>query len=309
VQVTWGEGGTVTVRDLTHHVDVPFTGNPDATYGFVQDANGNGVIDWQDFNGTLRVLDQFNPATFGGGDCDAFNTGVVQFNIPQALPLTETATMQTTHIANFENAWADPANGYSTWTGTGQGFGMYISGDRFIFEMAELPAPGTVWTLRSYSGGISSNAATFATDDPSGYSYNPTASNRSTGRPILIPNLVFNWLVEEATNFDGPTDLTQVHTVPDPYLATSQYDLSPTTKQLMFVNLPPTATIRIYTLTGVLVDIVNHDDVTGGGRAVWNLRNRNNQFVASGVYFFHVVTPEGDTHVGKFTVVNFAGQN
>ena len=77
----------------------------------------------------------------------------------------------------------------------------------------------------------------------------------------------------------------------------------------MFVNLPEAATIRIYTLTGVLVDIVNHEDVTGGGRAVWNLRNRNNQFVASGVYFFHVVTPSGDTHVGKFTVVNFGGQN
>jgi hypothetical protein len=42
---------------------------------------------------------------------------------------------------------------------------------------------------------------------------------------------------------------------------------------------------------------------------VWNLRNRNNQFIASGVYFYHVVTPEGDTHVGKFTVVQFAGQN
>ncbi len=75
------------------------------------------------------------------------------------------------------------------------------------------------------------------------------------------------------------------------------------------VGRQPVATIRIYSLTGVLVDIVNHEDVTGGSRAVWNLRNRNNQFVASGVYFFHVVTPEGDTHVGKFTVVNFGGQN
>jgi hypothetical protein len=217
--------------------------------------------------------------------------------------------MQTTHIANFEFGWSDPANGAATWTGTGQGFGLYISGQRFIFQMAAMPAHRTVWTLRSYSGGISSDAATFDTDDPAGYNYNPTASNRSTGRPILIPGIVFNWLVEDATNFGGPTDLTLIHTVPDPYLATSQYDLSPSTKQLMFVNMPPVGTIRIYTLTGVLVDIVNHDDITGGGRAVWNLRNRNNQFIASGVYFFHVVTPEGDEHVGKFTVVNFGGTN
>ena len=309
VQVTWGEGGAITVRDLTHNVDVPTTGYPDATYGFVQDANGNGVIDWQDFNGMLRVFDQFNPASFGGGDCDAFNGGVLQTNIPAAQPLLPTASLSTVHVADFEYAWADPANGAATWTGTGQGFGLYISGQRFIFQMAALPPAGTVWTLTSYSGGVSSDAASFNTDDPTGYAYNPTATNRSTGRPILIPGLVFNWLVEDATNFAGATDLTQVHTVPDPYLATSQYDLSPSTKQLMFVNLPPVATIRIYTLTGVLIDIVNHEDVTGGSRAVWNLRNRNNQFVASGVYFFHVVTPEGDTHVGKFTVVNFAGQN
>jgi hypothetical protein len=71
----------------------------------------------------------------------------------------------------------------------------------------------------------------------------------------------------------------------------------------MFVNLPGQATIRIYTLTGVLVDILNHDDPTGGGRAVWDLRNRNNQFVASGVYFFHVVTPDSEDYVGKFTVL------
>ncbi len=310
VQVTWGEGGAITVRDITHNVDVPTTGFPDATYGFVQDANGNNVIDWQDFNGMLRVWDQINDESiFGGGNCNGFDGGDLQTNIPSPLAMLPTATLQTVHVDNFEYGWADPVNGAATWTGTGQGFGLYISGQRFIFQMAALPAPGTVWTLRSYAGGISSDAATFNTDDPSGYRYNPTATNRSAGRPILIPGIVFNWLVEDATSFSGPTDLTLIHTVPDPYLATSQYDLSPTTKQLMFVNMPPVATIRIYTLTGVLVDIVNHDDITGGGRAVWNLRNRNNQFVASGVYFFHVVTPEGDEHVGKFTVVNFGGTN
>jgi len=308
IQVTWGEGGAITVRDVTHNVDVPFNVEPNANYGFVQDANGNGLIDWQDFNGTLRVLDQIN-TNLTGGECDGFNSGDAQFNIPTALPLTQTAALQSVTTQNFEFGWADPANGAATWTATGQGFGLYINSERYIFQMSALPAAGTVWTLRSYSGAIRSDAGSFDSEDPTGYSFNPTASNRSAGRPILIPGIVFNWLVEDATNFGGPTDLTQVHTVPDPYLATSQYDLSPTTKQLMFVNLPPVATIRIYTLTGVLVDIVNHDDVTGGGRAVWNLRNRNNQFVASGVYFFHVVTPTGDEYVGKFTVVNFGGQN
>jgi hypothetical protein len=306
---TWGEGGSVTVRDVTHNVDVPFTGFPDATYGFIQDANGNGVIDWQDFNGMLRVWDQINDESiFGGGDCNGFDGGDLQTNIPTPLAMQQTATLSTVHVDDFEYGWADPANGASTWSGTGSGFGLYVTGQRFIFQLSELPPAGTVWTLRSYSGAIRTSG-TDGVADPSGYTFSPTATNASSGRNVLIPGLTMNWLVEDATNFDGATDLTQVHTVPDPYLATSQYDLSPTAKQLMFVNLPPVATIRIYTLTGILVDIVNHDDVTGGGRAVWNLRNRNNQFVASGVYFFHVVTPEGDTHVGKFTVVNFGAQN
>jgi hypothetical protein len=119
----------------------------------------------------------------------------------------------------------------------------------------------------------------------------------------------FVFQVEAATFVDeAAVDLTQIHTVPDPYLATSALDLAPTEKRLQFVNLPPQASIRIYTLTGILVDQVEHDDPTGGGRAVWDLRNRNEQFVASGVYFFHVITPAGEEHVGKFTVVNFASQ-
>jgi hypothetical protein len=121
--------------------------------------------------------------------------------------------------------------------------------------------------------------------------------------------MAINWVSTEATTVVAAWDLSDVHTVPDPYLATSQYDLAPTAKNLMFVNLPPVVTIRIYTLTGVLVAQLDHDDSTGGGREVWDIRNWSQQFVASGVYFFHVVTPEGDERVGKFTIVNFAGQN
>ena len=42
-----------------------------------------------------------------------------------------------------------------------------------------------------------------------------------------------------------------------------------------------------------------------GSQFDWDLRNRNNQVVASGVYFYHVEA--GDARrVGRFTVVNFA---
>jgi hypothetical protein len=77
-------------------------------------------------------------------------------------------------------------------------------------------------------------------------------------------------------------------------------------KVLKFVNLPARAIIRIYSLSGVLITVIEHNDQAGGGEVAWNLRNRNNQFVASGVYFYHLETPSGQERVGRFTVVNFA---
>jgi hypothetical protein len=105
---------------------------------------------------------------------------------------------------------------------------------------------------------------------------------------------------------DDPSaaDLSKVHTVPDPYYAVSLFDFGPQGKVLKFVNLPSKATIRIYSMSGVLVTVLNHDDPSGGNAEDWNLRNKSNQYVGSGVYFYHVSTPDGKSHVGKFTVIN-----
>ncbi len=94
-----------------------------------------------------------------------------------------------------------------------------------------------------------------------------------------------------------------VHTVPDPYLGGSQYDLSPQYRQIMFVNLPPRATVRIYSLGGHLIRQLEHNDSDGGGRLAWSMRDLNNFHISSGVYFFHVSTPEGEETLGKFTVI------
>jgi hypothetical protein len=94
--------------------------------------------------------------------------------------------------------------------------------------------------------------------------------------------------------------------VPDPYYVTNALEFTQNSKVLKFVNLPMRAIVRIYSVSGVLVNVLTFDDPTGGGEMTWNLRNRNNQFVASGVYFYHVETPDGQTKVGRFTVVTFA---
>jgi hypothetical protein len=92
----------------------------------------------------------------------------------------------------------------------------------------------------------------------------------------------------------------------------SAYEASTEQKVLKFVGLPARAIIRIYSVSGVLVRMLEHDGTryastsrSQGSEFDWDLRNRNNQVVASGVYFYHVEA--GDARrVGRFTVVNFA---
>ncbi len=299
LEMTW-QGGTVSVRNVTHGTTVPFAPKVRASWGFLTtDANGNGFIDWNDFNYLDPVLETIRDGV-GGGECGGAGLGS-WVPLGPSVDLVDSPSIVSTSTDGIQ----DGQNFADGLVATGTGFGLYIHGERYIFEMSELPADGTTWTLRTYSGAVTADEASFESADPSGYQYVKSYTGAGTAtRPLLVPGLTLAWRVESATAATGPTDLSQVHTVPDPYLTTSRYDLAPSTKQLMFVNLPPHATIRIYTLTGILVDIVNHEDPTGGGRLVWDLRNRNNQFVASGVYFFHVVTPEGEEHVGKFTILN-----
>lgn len=293
VRVTWGGGTFSEVRDVTHNVPVNHKPDVQASWGFLNDdANGNGVIDWDDFH----YIDNVSPQIEALGFCNYADDPGSYVELQSSPTLSP---VLTDPLVNPQTT-ASP-------TPSGTGFGLYINGERYIFVVDDLPADGTTWTLRTYTGVVDSENED--TDDPTDYSFDATPDGNTGLTPPTVPGLTFVYNVDEATNFNQPADLTAVHTVPDPYLGTSLYDRAPTSKQLMFVNLPPEATIRIYTLTGVLVDVLLHDDITGGGRTVWDVRNRNNQFVASGVYFFHVMTPNGDSHVGKFTIVNQAGSN
>ncbi len=277
VEMTWNNN-TATFRDVTHNVPVIFKPNVQASFGFLNtDANGNGMIDWNDFN----YINNVSPLMEGLGFCghaDDPARRITLENAPRIQPVS------TSGLAA------------GTMASTGQGFGLYINGERYIFQLSRLPANGTKWTLRTYSGFVRSQD--FSGAEPNSYTFT------SQDRPPLIPGLRFVFRVNDPTQFVGDSDLSLIHTVPDPYYAVSQYDLSPASKQIKFVNMPPQATIRIYSMSGVLVAVVNHDDPSGGASATWNVRNRTNQFVASGVYFYHVSTPDGRSHIGKFTVVN-----
>jgi len=302
IELTWGAGGTVTsVRDVTDHVNVPFAATPQASYGFIGDVNGNGKIDWQDFD----ELDGIAQQEANIGFCIT-PTGSALGQLSANPVITAVSTNGGTFPAPFTTETSDPAN-FAT---TGTGFGIYINGQRFIFQLTggTPPAAGTKWTLRSYSGFV---RATTGADglDPSGYTITGTSATSAPplGSPA-IPGLrvVFNVTSATVATAESDSVLNHVHSVPDPYYVTDALEITANQKILKFVNLPPTAIIRIYSLSGVLVNVITHNDPGLGGEETWNLRNRNNQFVASGVYFYQVETPAGHKKLGRFTIVNFA---
>lgn len=80
----------------------------------------------------------------------------------------------------------------------------------------------------------------------------------------------------------------------------------PTGVRVTFTNLPMSQnTIRIYTVSGDLVQTIEHDGTTGSGQVHWNLMSRNGQEVVSGVYLYAVqsVDDRFEDFVGKFVVV------
>ncbi|MBI4538427.1 MAG: hypothetical protein HY704_02805 [Gemmatimonadetes bacterium] len=271
-EVTWGDNGTITrVTDLTHNVEVPFHEGYRGSWGVRNDASGDGIVSIGDFWLATPVSEWW---------CEE--------------PGCHTPLEKQAKLSPLSSA---PPSGFgiNVRSSDGKGFGLYLAGEMFLFDLDQLPASGTKWILRTYSGEVARNEA-------GKYEFTPTAR-----RPATVTGLTAKVTVESPTTFNlAEASLDKIHTVPDPYLVTSKLENSPNQKRLLFVNLPPQAMVRIYTLSGVLVMALEHDDPSGGGALEWDLRNRNNQFVASGVYFYHVETPDGRQKIGKFTIVQYA---
>lgn len=299
--VYWGAGGKVdSVIDVTHDIPVPFNASPyRGGWGFL---NASAANNTSSFDARLDL-------SLGDVGCvepwrSAPSAGAAGGLIPcagAAYTLSETAVpgpivFADSAVSRFKTnpAAANP------------GFIMLLGGEMFEFQLADaggtLPAAGTVWTMRDYIGGITGGTGWQGTENGGVYKW-------ITGTPrawtAVGTQLSVNFDAVNRINPVSNLDLTKIHTVPDPYYVTNQYEVDFDSKVIKFVNLPSQATIRIYSSSGVLVRVLNYESPELGGMLDWNVRNRNNQVVASGVYFYHVES--GDArYVGRMTIVNFA---
>ena len=290
-RVYWGGAGVVdSVIDVTHRVRVPFSVKAGPSWGILTEESFAGVtaaftgdtrntlLTWSD----LFCVEPLPAYTLQCG-------GAAQ--TPAALQ--NTATLRP--IASRDSASSYAGTADAAYTATGNGFIFYLNGHFFLMQLPALPPAGTVWNARFYAGTITGSAA------QANFAFVPAI------RPAVVPGLRAQLSFQGSQlNAVTTTDsmLDRIHTVPDPFYLMSGFEVSPDTLQLKFVHLPAMAIVRIYSQYGILVNVLTHNDPTGGGELTWDLRSRSGKQVASGVYFYHVETMDHRHRVGRFTIVS-----
>jgi hypothetical protein len=119
-------------------------------------------------------------------------------------------------------------------------------------------------------------------------------------------------------------DEVNVGVYPNPYYGSAYWDgNSERLRKLYFYNLPSQCEITIYTLSGDIVDVIDHNNssngsdlrwfetfssdgkqVMSGGEHAWDLITRDDQAIATGLYLYTVKNlNSGNIKRGKFLVI------
>lgn len=104
------------------------------------------------------------------------------------------------------------------------------------------------------------------------------------------------------------SSLNRILVVPNPYVGAASWETQPLTvgrgdRLIYFIHLPHECTIRIYTISGHLVQTLQHSAGVDDGQESWNLVSRDGMNIAFGIYIYHVDAPGVGTYVSRFAVV------
>jgi hypothetical protein len=305
IRLYWGPNGAVdSVIDVTWNVPVPFDSTAGGGWGFLNEADQATPASGDRYPTHATVVDvatcvppfsELPVSTFLGGCGAADRLHLTRTAVPGAVAFASGDTVPAVmNAGNVLGSWLNlhPA--------AQPGLVLYIAGHLYTFELegGQLPPDGTVWTLRSYVGVVNGGQGRAGNQGPYTYEQVHPAPFTAVGAEIHVQL--------EATNDTRAvtaSDLAAIHTVPDPFYLRSGFDGDAVPhRAIQFVNLPQRAAIRIYTSSGVLVDVIEHVSTQFGGTAVWDLKSRNGKDAAPGVYFYHVES-DGEQVVKRFTIV------
>lgn len=137
------------------------------------------------------------------------------------------------------------------------------------------------------------------------YFYFLEAFDNGTNDDKVLNSSKFFTITNKAASLKRPAgeNFEDIRVVPNPFHISArdfQYGVS-APDRLMFLNIPPVCTIRIFTERGDLIETIEHTD--GSGDEAWNSITSSRQLIVSGLYIAHFEDPEGGSAVRKFTVI------
>jgi hypothetical protein len=102
--------------------------------------------------------------------------------------------------------------------------------------------------------------------------------------------------------------LKDIAVVPNPYVGAASWEPASTSvgrgeRRVFFIHLPKDCTIRIYTISGHLVQTLQHHSTLDDGQEPWNLVSKDGMDIAYGVYVFHVDAGDLGSRIDRFAII------
>jgi hypothetical protein len=123
-------------------------------------------------------------------------------------------------------------------------------------------------------------------------------------------SVLFQIATAEDQGIEQKEDLDKVRVVPNPYIITNSMEPAVRNntlnqrRRLMFTNVPEECTIKIFTMSGYLVDRIEVHNDADNGIVHWDMLTKENLEIAAGVYLYHIKSLKtGEEKLSKFAVI------
>ena len=129
-------------------------------------------------------------------------------------------------------------------------------------------------------------------------------------KPFLAEDIYeFTTLAPFIDTQKAKDEMTKIKVVPNPYYATTAFEGQNTftsgrgPREIQFRNLPQQCVIRIYTISGELVESIEHTSSMNYGTGKWDLLTKDNLTVAYGIYVYHIEAKGIGEKIGKLAII------
>jgi hypothetical protein len=176
--------------------------------------------------------------------------------------------------------------------------------DRVIF--------GVIDTLEKWAGTVMVMDFSYANGNPDYLPKSGDVYHLSFKRPFgKTDKIQFTVNAHDSLDTEGVReDMKNIKVVPNPYIATNTMEGAVLNeflnqrRRLLFTHLPAQCRIKIFTVSGVLVDEIKVNNTSDNGTAHWDMKTREDLEVAAGMYIYHVKSDiTGDEKMGKFAII------